>query len=292
MTDAACAQATLEIDRSETEFLDDHFASCPPAVRELHRRYLDTAIPREEAAEREGLRLGRLLRALNETAPLSGGLSYACARWQFVVRSMDALCDDFHGSRFGAFGAPITLRVYLTEEAGLPAEMFRLADWNFMDGGQPFFVGYAYGSVHDGTMFLSGLQSDMAQRYTYLFLAQDGETEVREGEEVVLRSTDDLQTLYGGYVPLFRKAFQRKSIPALMGGVVAVARSRGLDAVALHRFPLTAEESRPGNIVHRVYEGVPAKVPGTRLEVRTDRASYRYHRMELADVAEYVAATK
>jgi hypothetical protein len=283
---------TLAAKRSESAFLEDYIASRPPESIALHRRYFDSPIGRQEAAEREGLPLGRLLRTFNETAPLSPPVVYDFGGREFAVRSMDALCDDFHGPRFGPFGDPLTLRMYLTGAAGLPAEMFRLADWNFMDGREPFFVGYAYGSVCAGLFFLSGIQSDVAQRYTYLFQGNRGDTEVREGEEVVLRSTEDLRQLYGSFVPVFRKVFQRRWIPALMAGVVAACRERGIEAVALQRFALTAEEERPGHIVHRIYAAIPGAVPGVAVEVRTDRATYRYHRMEIADLAGFAGSAR
>ena len=283
---------TLAAERSESAFLEEYIASRPPASIALHRLYFDSPISRQEAAEREGLPLGSLLRTFNETAPLSPPVAYGFGGQELAVRAMDALCDDFHGPRFGPFGEPLTLRMYLTGAAGLPAEMFRLADWNFMDGGEPFFVGYAYGSVWRGLFFLSGLQSDIAQRYSYLFQGNRGDTEVREGEEVVLRSTDDLRQLYGSFVPVFRKVFQRRWIPALTAGVVAACRERGIAAVALQRFELTAEEDRPDHIVHRIYEAIPGAVPGAPLRVRTDRATYVYHRMEIPDLAGFAGSAR
>jgi hypothetical protein len=286
------AVTVIEADRSESVFLEDYIASRPPESVELHRRYFDSPICRQEAADREGLSLGSLLRTFNETAPLSPPVAYDFGGREFAVRSMDALCDDFHGPRFGPFGDPLTLRMYLTGTAGLPAEMFRLADWNFMDGRESFFVGYAYGSVCRGMVFLSGIQSDIAQRYTYLFQGNRGDTEVREGEGVVLRATDDLRDLYGSFVPVFRKVFQRRWIPALMAGVVAACRERGVSAVALQRFELTAEEERPGHIVHRIYEAIPGAVPGVAVGVRTDRGSYFYHRMKTLDLAGFVRSAR
>jgi hypothetical protein len=292
VTAAEAATEVRTVDRSEAEFLEAYLASRPAETAAWHRRWFDAATDREEVARREGVPLGTLLRAFNETAPLGPALPFECGGYRFRVRAMHALCDDFHGPRFGGFGEPLTLRVYADESAGLPEEMYRLADWNFMDGGRSGFLGYDYGTVLGGTYYVSGVQSDIAQRYTYLFLARGDATEVREGDRVVTRETGDLRERLGEHVPAFRRMFQRKSIPTLLGGAATVARELGLGALALRRYDLDDDEVRSGNIVRRVYEGIPAKVPGRPVAVRTDRAVYPYHEMPVGEVDRYVRAAR
>lgn len=275
----------------EGTFLERQISSSP-RMREragLFRCYFDSPTPREELAPLLGMPKGQLLRIFNDTAPLGPPLRYRFGGASFVLYPMAGLCDDFHGERFGKFGAPLTLRLYLTAEAGLPAEFFEAADWNFMDAGLPYFVAYAYGTRLGDTLFFSGLQSDVAQRYTYLYLGRGEGTEVREGLETSYRQTEDLRTRFGAYVPLFRRLFQRRWVDIVLAGVLCyVLRERGVEKLAFQQFPLLEEEDAPGHIVHRIYRGLPRKLTGHPLIVSTERSDYSYHCVTVAELTRHL----
>src|SRR5436190_11095525 len=264
----------------EQTFLERQISSNPHmlAHARLFREYFDSPLPREDIAERERLPIGSLLQIFNETAPLSPPLSYSFGGTALALHSMPGLCDDFYGIRFGKFGTPLTLRFYLTEEAGIPPEFFEVADWNFMDGGLPYFVAYAYGTRFETQLFLSGLQSDVAQRYTYLFLGRGGGTDVREGLEKRFRQTDDLKKRFGRFVPRFRKVFQRQWIDIVLAGIFCyLLREGDIRGVALQQFRLEDEEKAQGHIVNRLYRGFPAKLAGLKQSVATECNCYYYH---------------
>lgn len=254
-------------------------------VEPLLRKYLELDVDREELAARDGLEVGRLLKTLNATAPVSEPIGYRFKSIPFEVRSMAGPCDDCVGDRYGRFGDPITLRMYMTDECGLPARLFEVADFNFMDAGFPYYVGYVYGTVYGDTYFVSGIQSDLAQRYTYLFLGAQGPTSVREGEGIRWRTTEDLVEEYRAFVPLLRRTFQRRWIDVLLAGIVAWAeRETNLSRLALQQYRLTPEEQSEGHVVRRIYERLPARLPCTIVRVATERAEYIYNRTTFADI--------
>lgn len=257
---------------------------------ELFERYLNSPLDRDEAATREGMQVGELVTLLNEMGPLSDPIHYTFRHGSYTLRSMRGICDDYYGDRLGKFGAPFTLRFYLTEAAGLPPEMFELADFNFLHAGLPYFAGHIYGSRYGKRLFISCIQSDVAQRYTYLFLGRNaGRTEVREGLATVFRPTEDLRDRFARYVPRFRKVFQRYWIEALLMGLFVYAVRKGrIEELALQQFALTEREDRAAHIMTRIYRGLPQKLSGYPLNVVTERQEYSYHCFSLNQLKCYL----
>jgi len=275
----------------ESTFLDRHLYGRPELAdrADLFRRYFEAEAERDDLAELEGLEVGWLLRHLNDTAPLSEPLPYRFRGVEYRVRVMLGLCDDYQGDRFGKFGQPFTLRIYLTEDCGLPATMFEIADFNFMSAGLPYYAGYVYGSMQDATCFVSGIQSDIAQRYAYLFLGGRGPTWVREGDRRPIRDAADVAERFRLHVPALRRTFQRWWVDALLAGIATWARAVGLTAVAIHQFELDeAEASDRSNVVHRIYRHLPTKLAGTRLLVTTECSAYRYHVVALEELLRHL----
>ncbi|MCH0541480.1 hypothetical protein I3F58_18325 [Streptomyces sp. MUM 203J] len=259
--------------------------------RDLFVRWLEDPTPREEIAERLGVPLGVLLRALNDTAPLQEPLGFHHRDVPFEVVAMDGTCDDIADGRFPMFGAPLTLRCYL-KGGSLPQGMYEAADWNFMDAGRPGFVGYLYGVRHGDTLYLAGVQSDLGVRYSYLFQARgDGQTEVRRGDEVRLEPVAWPAEEFGAYVPVLRRTFQRYWIPVLLGAVVAWARRHPeVRRVGLLQFPLKPGEERRGHVVQRVYRELPERVGGARRCVRLDDGCHLYALLTLEQLTGHLGA--
>jgi hypothetical protein len=257
--------------------------------RELLIRWLEDPAPREDIARTMDMPLGTLVRSFTETAPISEPIGFRYRNIPFSVMVMVGICDDVSDERFPRFGVPITLRCYLADDTLLPQEMFEAADWNFMDAGRPGFLGYAYGVRHDGALYLAGLQSDLAARYTYLFQGRGGDTEVRAGEGTRTYYPSDLVTRYGPFVPVLRRTFQRYWIQILLGAVCAWAGAEpGLTEVGLLRYVLEPDEDVPGNVVHRVYRELPQKLPGAVRCVRVSGRCHPYWVSPLACVQEFL----
>ena len=259
--------------------------------RDLFVRWLEDTTPREKIAERLGVDLGTLLRSFNETAPLSEPIDFTYRKVPFSVVAMAGTVDDVAGERFPAFGEPVTLRCYLSDDTLLPRGMFEAADWNYMDAGRPGFVGYAYGVRHDRTLYLAGVQSDLGVRYSYLFQGRSDGTDVRSGDRVELREAGDLATRYGEFVPVLRRSFQRYWISIMLGAVAAWASGEPeLAELGLLQFALEPEEDRKGHVVHRLYRELPDRLGwGTRRVLLGD-ACHVYRVAELAAVVEHLGA--
>ncbi|HEY2441715.1 MAG TPA: hypothetical protein VGI31_01135 [Streptosporangiaceae bacterium] len=259
------------------------------ADRELLLRWLEDPTEREDIAAAHGISLGALLRPFNETAPLSDPVPFSYRYPSFSVVAMEGICDDVAGDRFPRFGAPVTLRCYLTDHAVLPQAMYDAADWNFMDAGRPGYLGYAYGVRHGPAVYLAGLQSDLAVRYSYLFQGRGGATAVREGDEVVERDPADLVARYGAFVPVLRRTFQRYWIPVLIGAICAWAATEpGLAELGLLKYALEPAERERGNVVHRVYRELPDRLTGTVRRVRVGDREHAYFVSRLDAVQEYL----
>lgn len=257
--------------------------------RELFTRWLDDPTPREDIAAAMGVPLGQLLRAFNDTAPLSEQIEFRYRGIPFTVVSMANVCDDIGGERYPRFGAPMTLRCYLADETMLPQDMFEAADWNYMDAGRPGFLGYAYGVAYGPALYLAGMQSDLAVRYSYLFQGRGGTTEIRVGDEVEEREADELAARYGRHVPVLRRTFQRYWIQILLAAVTTWALAEpGLTELGLLRFPLEPDEDQRGHVVHRVYRELPERLGGVLRSVRVDDRCHLYTVAALADVARYL----
>lgn len=284
-------EVTELVTADDGDFLDRWVYGHPALAdrRELFARWLTDPTPREDIAERLGLSLGALLRSFNDTAPLTAPLPFTYRSIPFVCAAMEGICDDIADDRWPLFGAPVTLRCYLGDDTLLPQGMFEAADWNFMDAGLPGFLGYAYGGHHEGTLYLAGLQSDLGVRYSYLFQGRAGGTEIRVGDEVVTRPAEEMVALYGAYVPVLRRTFQRYWISIMLGAVAMWARTRpGIDRIAILRFPFRPEESAEGHVVHRVYEQLPGRIGSTTRCVRVGDRCHTYAVSTVADVVGYL----
>lgn len=257
--------------------------------RELFTRWFADPTPREDIAAATGMTLGALLRSFNDTAPLSEPVGFRYRGIPFTVVGMAGVCDDIAEGRFPQFGAPVTLRCHLADDTLLPQGMVEAADWNFMDAGRPGFLGYAYGVRHEDTLYLAGVQSDLAVRYSYLFQGRDGGSEVRVGDVVERVDPSELAARYGPYVPVLRRTFQRYWIPVLLGAVAAWARTEpGLDELGLLRFPLQPGEGERGHVVQRVYRELPERLGGRTRCVRVAGECHPYTVTDLDDVARYL----
>nr|CAF31537.1 cytochrome c-type [Micromonospora olivasterospora] len=243
--------------------------------RALLARWLDDPTPREEIAEALGLPLGALLRAFNDTAPLDAPVPFRYRGVRFAVTGMAGVCDDIVGDRFPRFGTPVTLRCHLAEPNLLPQAMFEAADWNFMDADRPGFLGYAYGVREGDTLYLAGMQSDLAARYSYLFQGRGEGTDVRIGDEVAFQPTEELVARFGDYVPVLRRTFQRYWIDVLLGAVAAWAATEpALRTLGLLWFDLEPQEDAHGHLVNRVYRQLPQRLAA---DVRHVHADGRCH---------------
>ncbi|GAA3301828.1 hypothetical protein Dvina_05395 [Dactylosporangium vinaceum] len=254
--------------------------------RELLARWLDDPTDREEIAAALGWPLGALLRSFNDTAPIGTPVPFTYRGARFSVTAMAGVCDDIVGERFPRFGAPVVLRCYLTEPDLLPQAMYEAADWNFMDAGRPGFVGYAYGVREGDTLYLAGLQSDLAARYSYLFQGRGEGTDVRVGDEVGYRPTADLVARFGRYVPVLRRTFQRYWIDVLLGAVAAWAATEPrLHTLGLLSFDLEPQEDAHGHLVHRVYRQLPERLDAGVRHVHTGGRCHTYRTAAFSRVA-------
>jgi hypothetical protein len=258
--------------------------------RELFARWFTDPTPREEIAERLRISLGALLRSLNDTAPLQPPLPFGYRGVGFEVVAMAGVCDDVADGRFPLFGAPITLRCYMQAPAPLPQRMFEAADWNYMDAGRPGFVGYAYGVHHGATLYLAGLQSDLAVRYTYLFQGRGAYSQVRRGDKVV-ELPARLRQEPVELVRSLRRTFQRTWIEILLGAVLTWAAAKDeITQVGLLQFPMTAEEDVRGTVVHRVYRALAAKLGAVPATVCVGARRHEYAVATTAAVREHLGA--
>lgn len=273
---------------------------CPPEEDFYHRyvagnpylggraallaRWLDDDADRGEIAAALGVPLGSLLRSFNDTAPVGEPIPFAYRGIGFAVTGMAGVCDDIVGDRYPRFGAPVTLRCYLTEPGRLPQRMHEVADWNFMDAGRPGFLGYVYGVRHARTLYAAGLQSDLAARYTYLFQGRGEGTDVRVGEEVSYRAAADLAAEFGPYVPALRRTYQRYWIDILLAAILTWSAGADITDLALLRFPLTAEEDTPGHVVHRIYRELPDRLGWLTRRVRLPATEHTYRTTTLAQL--------
>lgn len=255
----------------------------PEPTRRLFARWLLDPTERLDVAVREGMSLGKLLHAFNETGPLSEPVDFRYRDVGFAARTMPAICDDVAGDRFPKFGEPVTVRLYYADPTLLPQGMYEAADWNFMDAGLPGYLGYAYGVRHGETLYLAGMQSDLAVRYAYLFQGR-GDTEVRVGDEVFERPATDETARYGGHVPVLRRTFQRYWIKVVLGAAVAWAQTQpGLTHLGLLWFPLEPEEDRDGHVVRRVYRELPERLGTHTRQVVVGDERHRYRIASIAD---------
>lgn len=264
----------------EHAYIEDH--------RIRLRRWMTNPTPREDIAAELGVSLGQLLRRFNSTAPLSDPISFVYRRIAYGVRGMYGLCDDVADNRYPLFGAPLTLRCYIEDRSLMPQGMYEAADWNFMDAGIDGFVGYAYGVLHEKTLYLAGLQSDLAVRYSYLFQERGETTEVRRGDDVVERSAGEMKAAFGQYVSVLRRTFQRYWIQVLLGACLTWAERDGLDSIGLLQFERNDEENQSGHVVQRVYRILPDRLNATMMSVWVDEKPNRYAVASLASIREYL----
>jgi hypothetical protein len=281
----------LAVDTTPEAFLSRWVYDNPALAerRALFLQWFTSSRERSEIAQLLGVPLGSLLRSFNETAPLSPALPFCYRRALYSVIAMAGVCDDVAGERFPLFGAPLTLRCYVADAALLPQGMYEAADWNYMDAGLPGFVSYAYGVRHQRTLYLAGLQSDLAVRYAYLFQGHGGITAVRRADEVVSCSTNDLIALYGPHVATLRRLYQRYWISVLLGAAVTWALDDGsIDALGLLQFATGPEEARRGHVVQRVYDMLPERLGARPRYVRVAGKRHCYAVAELDSAIAYL----
>ncbi|WP_156755499.1 hypothetical protein [Actinokineospora pegani] len=264
-----------------------------PALGEraaLVARWVSDPTPREEIAPAEGMALGELLRAFNDTGPLGEPLRFAYRAAGFECVPMTGTCDDIADDRWPQFGVPTTLRVYLADPSLLPPGMCEAADWNFMDAGRPGFLGYAYGASHDGTLYLAGVQSDIAVRYSYLFQGRAGGAEVRVGQDVVTVPAQEMVDRYAAHVPVLRRTFQRYWIQVMLGAATAWALREGVGGIGILRFPPRPEEDVRGHVVDRVYRELPDRIGAVKRRVVVGGRGHDYAVSAVADVVAYLGS--
>ncbi len=286
-----CAGSAVEtVSLSADDFLTRWVYGNPALVdRKLLIRWLEDPTPREDIAAALGIPLGTLLRPFNETAPLQEPVGFCYRGVPFSVVAMAGICDDVCGDRYPRFGAPVALRCYLADMTLLPQGMFDAADWNFMDAGRPGYLGYAYGVRHGSAIYLAGVQSDLAVRYSYLFQGRGGRTAVRVAEEVVERDPADMVDRYSSYVPVLRRTFQRYWIPVLIGAICAWAcTEQELTEVGVLSYALEPAEDVRGNVVHRVYRELPERLKSRLRCVRVGGRCHVYSISALGEVAAYL----
>jgi hypothetical protein len=268
----------------DNEFLGDR--------RSLVAELINSSEPRDAAAARLGMSLGSLLRELNHTAPIEEPLEYVFARRKYEVRSMRGPCDDYCGERYGKFGDAITLRFYFGVDIELPQQIFEAADWNFLDGGFPRFCAYAYGTMLTGTLFLSGIQSDLAARYAYLFQQRGGKTAVRVVDDVVVRDPYDRPALAIETVAMLRRVFQRKWLLVVLAGIRRFMSATDLNTFALQNFELSELEEMPGHQMRRIYRDLPDQLSCEPLVVLAGDRIYKYRMCSLTRLGAFVDANR
>ena len=200
---------------------------------------------------------------------------------------MWGLVDDYWGDRFGKFGTPVTLRIYFENSTLIPMEMFHLADWNFMSADEDGYLGYIYGSKEENTLWLSGLQSDFCQRYSWLFQKR-GIREIRCGLQKKTLDNLSLIEKYKPFIPILRKAFQREWIIIFLLGICTWMNNTGAIRCAIHQFPLTPGESSKGTFMKRIYRGLPEKIKGEYISLSSGCGGLRYYVMDFDDILGYL----
>lgn len=240
-----------------------------------------TSETREIAALRLGITLGELLSVLNQTAAIERPMNFSFRGNEFELRVMRGVCDDYHSERFARFGHAITVRFYMRDEIGLPERIFEIADWNFMSAGFPRFVGYAYGSVAHETLFLSGIQSDLAARYSYLFQRRGGGTSVRYGGDVIESPSENLPDVPRAVIRLLRRTFQRNWLDTFAVGLRRVMEENSLELLGVHQFLLSEAESHAGHQMTRIYRRLPLRYGGVPLRVLAEDVVYDYLTIKL-----------
>ena len=244
--------------------------------RRLMKLYINSSTDRGDAARAEGLPIGKLVRSLNTTGPALSPVRFAFANVSFEIRGMRGLCDDVYGERYAKFGTPLVLRLYLTDSDGIDQRVFEAADWNFMDMGFPGFIAYVYGVFCEDMFFVSGMQSDLAARYTYIFRGKGG-VDVRSGDEIL--SSDEISQVNvdGATIRTLRRRFIRRWREIVLAAIDCYGVAIGdYSSVALHEFPLDDHELVSSHQMSRIYRSLPGRFAARRIVVETASEAYKY----------------
>jgi hypothetical protein len=200
---------------------------------------------------------------------------------------MYGLVDDYFGERYGKFGRPITFRVYLKTDNKLSDEIFKLADWNFMSAGKECFIGYIIGSIYDNKLWISGIQSDISQRYSWLFQKR-GIREIRVGNQVKKMDNSQFIQEYKKEIPIIRNTFQRDWIKILLCSILHFITNNGINTFLLQKFELDELENKKGAFMHRIYRELPQKLNASLTTINVDNIELTYSSIKKNDLAQYL----
>lgn len=242
-------------------------------AKEVFVKYVDTETDRQAIALMHGMSLKQLLMdVFNNTAPVSEKYYINFKTYCYSYNEMQGTCDDYCGDRFGKFGQPRVLRVYLKNCTQIPKELFEFADWNYMSAGLDYFIGYIYGVIYNNTYYISGIQSDFAQRYTFLY-QNEGYVNIAYQGNVVEVENELLVEKYSKYIPDIRRCFQRFWVTIFLKIIKDYSIKNNIEAIGIQHFELTTEEQLKGNIVNRIYRELPEKYPN-KFQTGTKETNY------------------
>lgn len=219
--------------------------------KELIYQYYDTSYERGAIALLHHLPLSQMMFDIfNNTGDREAAVYYTYKKKQFSYQLMNGICDDYYGERYCKFGAPFVIRVYIQNYDPIPSEVFNIADWNYMSDRKDGFLGYIYGSFYKKEIYVAGLQSDIGQRYSFLF-GKKCESFYNNGQSVIYIENDLIVDKFHIYIPYIRNYFQRDWISILMQAVVDVCYNRNIEYLNLLQYTRDPEEE--GYIVDRIY---------------------------------------
>lgn len=167
-------------------------------------------------------------------------------RYSFIL--MNGICDDYYGEKYCKFGTPFVIRIYMPDYSPIPCEIFSMADWNYMSNRKDGFIGYIYGSFYQNEIYVAGMQSDICQRYTYLY-GQQTKTFYNDGHDIIYIENDLIVKKYKQYIPYIRRYFQREWLDIFMKSLIIVCYKHHIQNMNLLKYTRDTE----GYIVDRIY---------------------------------------
>lgn len=220
------------------------------ADKQLIFKYFDSPYERTSIAMVENIPMDYLMYdVFNNIGEETFEKSFSYRGRIFHLTYFSGLCDDYYGNRYCKFGTPFVIRVYINGETPIPNEVFDMADWNFMSARKEKFLGYVYGSFCNDSVYIAGIQSDLCQRYTYLF-SQYTETFYKTNNAVVYIENDLIVNKYKYVIPYIRKSFQREWIDILMKAVLECRSHNKYSNLYLLKYEFQDED---GEVVDRIY---------------------------------------
>ena len=219
--------------------------------QEIIYKYFDSPYERTSISMVENIPMDYLMyEVFNNIGKVVFEKEYTYKGRHFSFSFFEGLCDDYYGNRYCKFGNPFVIRVYIDEIIPIPHEVYDMADWNFMNARKEGFLGYIYGSYSNDSIYIAGIQSDLCQRYTYLF-GQYTESFYKTNGSVVYIENDLVVDKYKYVIPYIRKFFQREWINILMAAVLQCKNFLGFSKVHLLDYTLSEDD---GEIVDRIYK--------------------------------------